>query len=250
MCCFEGREGALKNKKGNVSLNQERMKKIIMLFLMVTLVSCMPAFSQKTCVIASAEDHVPIREALIHTDNNHWARSDYRGYWTMKYQFDSATVSKSGYLKTSIKLKELPDTIFLIPDSKQLGTVEVWGKNQQHIREMEQQVKEAAKDVPQQTGVSFDLANMLDIRGRRDRKHLKSAHELLGEYDKKDPIVSAYEQATGKKYQLEQPGNGSAKYKLKHPEIESSNSGPTRSRTEVENKKTHVFVESSVGITQ
>ena len=226
------------------------MRKVIMIFLMVVLASCMPAFSQKTCVIASAEDHVPIREALIHTDNNHWARSDYRGYWTMKYQFDSATVSKSGYLKTRVKLKELPDTIFLIPDSKQLGTVEVWGKNQQHVREMEQQVKDAAKDVPQQTGVSFDLANMLDKRGRRDRKHLKNAHELLGEYDKKDPIVSAYEQATGKKYQLEQPESINTKYKLKRPEIKSPNSDSIHSETETGKKKTHVFVESSVGITQ
>lgn len=191
----------------------------------MTLVLGVPAFAQKTCVIASAEDHVPIREALIHTDNNHWARSDYRGYWTMKYQFDSATVSKSGYLKTRVTFKELPDTIFMIPDSKQLGTVEVWGKNQQHVKEMEQQVKDAAKNEPRQTGISFDLANMLDKRGRRDRKHLKGAHELLSEYDKKDPIVSAYEQATGKKYQLKQP------------------------EMETEKKKTHVFVESSVGIT-
>ena len=54
------------------------MKKII--FLMITLLSMASmVYAQKTCVIASAEDHVPIREALIHTNNNHWARTDYRG---------------------------------------------------------------------------------------------------------------------------------------------------------------------------
>ena len=95
------------------------MKKII--FLMITLLSMASmVYAQKTCVIASAEDHVPIREALIHTNNNHWARTDYRGYWSMKYQFDSATVSKSGFLKTTVYLKELPDTVFLIPESTQL----------------------------------------------------------------------------------------------------------------------------------
>ena len=110
------------------------MKKLLLMICLLMIVGL--AKAQKTCVIASAEDHVPIREALIHTDNNHWARTDYRGYFTMKYQFDSATVSKQGYLKTTIYLKNLPDTVFLLPESQQLGTVEVWGKNQQHVRDM------------------------------------------------------------------------------------------------------------------
>lgn len=170
--------------------------------------------AQKACVVASAEDHVPIREALIRTNNNHWARTDYRGYWTMKYQFDSATVSKSGFLKTTVYLKELPDTVFLLPESRQLGTVEVWGKNQEHIKNMEEQVKNAAGCTPQQGGASFDLANMLDRRGRRDHRHLKNAKKILDDYDRKDPIVAAYEQATGKKYELKT---------LKELEIQDSN---------------------------
>ena len=182
-----------------------KMKKII-LILMGAWLSVVLAMAQKTCVVANAEDHVPIREALIHTDNNHWARTDYRGYWTMKYQFDSATVSKPGFLKTTVYLKELPDTLFMIPESRQLGTVEVWGKNQEHVKMMEQQVKDAASQTPRQSnGVSFDLANMLDSRGRRDHKHLNNAKKILSEYDRKDPIVSAYEQATGKKYELKDP---------------------------------------------
>src|SRR5574344_1026657 len=105
------------------------MKRIILILTVLLAMLGQVAYAQKTCVIASAENHVPIREALIHTNNNHWARTDYRGYWSMKYQFDSATVSKSGFLKTTVYLKELPDTVFLIPESTQLGTVEVWGKD-------------------------------------------------------------------------------------------------------------------------
>ena len=167
---------------------------------MMACMSVSLAMAQKTCVIASAEDHVPIREVLIHTDNNHWARTDYRGYWTMKYQFDSATVSKPGFLKTTIYLKNLPDTLFLIPESHQLGTVEVWGKGQEHVKNMEKQAQNAAANTPQQGGISFDFANMLDKRGRRDHKHLKKAKKILGEYERKDPIVSAYEKATGQQY--------------------------------------------------
>ncbi len=186
------------------------MRKII-LMLWLACLSITWAKAQKTCVIASAEDHVPIREALIHTDNNHWARTDYRGYWTMKYQFDSATVSKKGFLRTRVYYKELPDTVFMIPDSHQISTVEVWGKSQEHVKDMNQQFSQAAAEAGRNAAlgktkvVGFDLGNMLDGRGRRDRKHLRKAQENLTEYDKKDPIVSAYEQATGKKYQLEAP---------------------------------------------
>lgn len=160
------------------------------------------AMAQKTCVIASAEDHVPVREALIHTDNNHWARTDYRGYWTMKYQFDSATVSKPGFLKTTIYLKNLPDTVFLLPHSHQLTEVEVWGENMPGIKNIQKDAHRQAEiggaNAP--NGASFDFAKMLDKRGRRDGKHLREAHKIFSEMGRVDPIVAAYEKATGKKY--------------------------------------------------
>lgn len=181
------------------------MMRKICLAIVLAMVPVIQALAQKTCVIASAEDHVPIREALIRTDNNHWARTDYRGYWTMKYAFDSVTVSKKGFLKTTVSYKELPDTLFLLPESQQLGTVEVWGKNQEHVKEMTNQFDAEAEEAARNASLGkinvagFDLGNMLDGRGRRDRKHLKKAREYMKEYDKKDPIVAAYEQATGKK---------------------------------------------------
>lgn len=153
------------------------MKRLI-IWVLMAFVMFVEVMAQKTCVVANAEDHVPIKEALIHTNNNHWARTDYRGYWSMKYQFDSATVSKSGFLKTTVYLKELPDTVFLIPESTQLGTVEVWGKDQQHVKDMEDQVQQAASMIGSgTTGIGIDLGNMLDSRGRRDQKHLRNARK-------------------------------------------------------------------------
>lgn len=196
------------------------MKRLIIGFL-VTFMMFVEVMAQKTCVVANAEDHVPIKEALIHTNNNHWARTDYRGYWSMKYQFDSATVSKSGFLKTTVYLKELPDTVFLIPESTQLGTVEVWGKDQQHVKDMEDQVQQAASMIGSgTTGIGIDLGNMLDSRGRRDQKHLRNARKILGEYDKKAPIVSAYEQATGKQIHLSP--SGMKKEEESVPELEKN----------------------------
>lgn len=189
------------------------MKKII--FLMITLLSMASmVYAQKTCVIASAEDHVPIREALIHTNNNHWARTDYRGYWNMRYQFDSATVSKPGYIKATIRYQELPDTVFLLPEAKQIGEVTVWGKNQEHIDNMEEQIQEKVNSVPTSPGgIGFDAFGWMDKQGSRDRKHKKQAQEIFKKMDRKDPIVSAYEKATVKKYELKNPINLSANKK-------------------------------------
>ncbi len=39
------------------------------------------------------------------------------------------------------------------------------------------------------SGASFDLAKMLDKRGRRDSKHLREAHKIFGEMGRKDPSV-------------------------------------------------------------
>lgn len=182
------------------------MKKILLIMIVMMAFSWQAILAQKTCVIASAEDHVPIREALIHTNNNHWARTDYRGYWTMRYQFDSATVSKPGYIKATIRYKELPDTVFLLPEAKQIGEVTVWGKNQEHIKGMLDGIQQQINETPTSpTGFGFDAFGWMDKQGRRDRKHLKEAKKIFKNMDKKDPIVSAYEQATGKKYELQSP---------------------------------------------
>ncbi len=194
------------------------MKKII--FLMITLLSMASmVYAQKTCVIASAEDHVPIREALIHTNNNHWARTDYRGYWNMRYQFDSATVSKPGYIKATIRYQELPDTVFLLPEAKQIGEVTVWGKNQENAGKVKNQACQEAIEAGRNAAlghtrlVGFDLGNMMDSQGRRDHKHLKEAKKVFSKMENKDPLINAYEKATGKKYELKNPINLSANNK-------------------------------------
>lgn len=187
------------------------MKRIIGIIAILLVFAWQSAVAQKTCVIASAEDHVPIREALIHTDNNHWARTDYRGYFTMRYQFDSATVSKPGYIKATIYLKNLPDTVFLLPQAKQIGEVTIWGNKQENINGMLGGIQKKISEEPHPaSGVGFDAFGWMDKRGNRDRKHLKQAKKIFQDMDKKDPIVSAYEEATGKKYQLQDPHDVSA----------------------------------------
>lgn len=171
-------------------MKQRRRKYIQLLTALLLLLIGQEARAQKTCVIASAENHVPIREALIHTNNNHWARTDYRGYWSMRYQFDSATVSKPGFIKATIRYRELPDTVFLLPESKQIGEVTVWGKNQESAGKMKSQASLEAAEAGRNAAlghtrlVGFDLGNMMDSQGRRDQKHLKEAKKIFSKMEK------------------------------------------------------------------
>ena len=133
------------------------MKKII--FLMITLLSMAPWSLRRKHASSHLRGSCAYQGSLIHTNNNHWARTDYRGYWNMRYQFDSATVSKPGYIKATIRYQELPDTVFLLPEAKQIGEVTVWGKNQEHIDNMEEQIQEKVNSVPTSPGgIGFDAS--------------------------------------------------------------------------------------------
>lgn len=216
-------------------------------YLLVMIVWCVgtPVLAQKTCVVASAEDHVPIREALIHTDNNHWARTDYRGYFTMKYQFDSATVSRTGYVKTTIYLKNLPDTVFLLPEAKQIGEVEVWGKSQENAKSMSDQSTKEATEAGKNAALGhtqvlrFDMEGLFDGRGRRDRRHMKKAQQVFNDIEeasvKEDPIEAAY------KNEMARKNNGSA-------ELEKQDA--TKEKSEEKQKKLQISIESSASISK
>ena len=93
--------------------------------------------------------------------------------------------------------KELKDTTYLIPEGKTIDEVTVWGKN--HIKD---NVNEWKRNTPVSApssgmvSIGFDFANMIDKRGRRDRKHLRITREKFQEMDNSgDPVERAYLEA-------------------------------------------------------
>nr|MBP7472864.1 hypothetical protein [Prevotella sp.] len=171
------------------------MKRLSIILLFAFIVSAINA--QRTCVIADMETHLPIKEVLIHTNTNHWARTNYTGQFSMTYAFDSATVSKPGYIATTVYLNELPDTVYLLPQAQQLKEVQVWGKDSKHITDMQKLVTRNLSDYvakPAGASAAFDFGNILDARGRRDAHHSRDAHGIINDLENTgDPIVNAYE---------------------------------------------------------
>ncbi|MCO6026586.1 hypothetical protein NG821_12195 [Prevotella cerevisiae] len=172
---------------------------VLILCLLVGIV----AYAQRTCVIADMETHVPIKDVIVHTNTDHWARTDYRGYFAMHYSFDSASVSKIGYLKTYIYNKNLPDTVFLLQQAHQLHEVEVFGNDlgKQNANSIGNSSSQAAKEVVVPKGLAnFNAFGWMDRRGNRDRRHQKKAQSVISELDSQqqessgDPILEAFHQ--------------------------------------------------------
>ena len=87
-----------------------------------------------------------------------------------------------------LKREEVRDTLFLIPTVHMLPEVTV-SELAPEIKMMikgwvAQAVAEGAAMAPQGIA-SFDFANMLDRRRRRDKKHLEKAKEVLEKWDEK-----------------------------------------------------------------
>lgn len=168
------------------------------ILLLVLLLACTYVWGQHSCVIADMESRLPLKDALIHTNTNHWAKTDYTGQFEMKYYFDSLTVSKNGYVKVTVRLEAIPDTIFLLPQARQLTEVQVWGTKEQHLRDMMDHIRTNISQTPSSTsGIGgMDFLGWLDRRAKRDARHKRKAGEVFRELDKAgDPIEEAYKQA-------------------------------------------------------
>ena len=149
---------------------------------------------QHRLVVCDIETRVPIRGVIVSTENGYRDTSNYRGICYVPDDFDTLVVSKASYLSEVMFRKDLKDTTYLIPEGKSIGEVTVWGKTT--IKDKVNRWKRNTTVLNSSSGLSFDFANILDKRGRRDRKHLRITKEKFKEMDdSEDPIEKAYNQA-------------------------------------------------------
>lgn len=149
-------------------------------------------------VVADIETRVPVRGAIVATKNGYRDTTNYRGVCFIPVQFDTISVMQAKYLTERLTLKETKDSTYLIPNSHQITEVTVWGDGQPKVTKgLQDAITQAAKEsAPVHSGIGFDFANLLDRRGRRDRKHLEKTRGLFNQIDQsKDPIVEAYKKA-------------------------------------------------------
>lgn len=153
---------------------------------------------QRKLVVADMETRVPMRGVIVSTQDGYRDTTNWRGVCYVPQTFDTLTVYKPNYIPERLVQKELKDSTYLIPAGSAISEVTVWGKNdlQDGINAW---IGGQSLPLPDpSTGVigRFDLSNMLDRRGRRDRRHLRRLQQRFSEIEQsEDPIVRAYEQA-------------------------------------------------------
>lgn len=155
----------------------------------------------KKLVVIDIETKVPMRGVIVSTKHGYRDTTNWRGICHVPAAFDTLTVFKHNYIPERLVANELKDTTVLIPSGSAISEVTVWGKNN-----INQNVKKGIEDQPLPNpsnaaiSYSFDFANLIDRRGRRDRKHLRNVKQKFQELDVTgDPIVEAYNKAIEEK---------------------------------------------------
>ena len=142
------------------------MKRIILILTVLLAMLGAGAYAQKTCVIASAENHVPIREALIHTNNNHWARTDYRGYGRC-----AISLIQQPY-RNLVLSRQLSGTrncriLFLFAGCQTIRRSDSLGQKSGRHQNMEEDIQEKINSLPtSSTGIGFDAFGWMDKQGK------------------------------------------------------------------------------------
>lgn len=97
-------------------------------------------------VVADMESRVPLRDVIIHTNDNQSAKTIWDGTFSLNDGFDRISFSHPLYEKRYVLKSELKgDTIFLLPKMNTLREVVIYGE-----RRFDKRMAEMMKPSPQQ----------------------------------------------------------------------------------------------------
>lgn len=101
------------------------MRRLLILSLLATSASA----EAQQYVVADMESRAPIRDVLIHTDDNQDTRSNWDGTFSLHEGFGKINLSHLNYEKRYILKSELKgDTIWLMPNMNALREVVIYGE--------------------------------------------------------------------------------------------------------------------------
>lgn len=121
------------------------MRRLLILSLLATSASA----EAQQYVVADMESRAPIRDVLIHTDDNQDTRSNWDGTFSLHEGFGKINLSHLNYEKRYILKSELKgDTIWLMPNMNALREVIIYGERRfdNRMAEMRKSTKEQTVD--------------------------------------------------------------------------------------------------------
>ena len=174
------------------------MRRLLILSLLATSASA----EVQQYVVADMESRAPIRDVLIHTDDNQDTRSDWDGTFSLHEGFGKINLSHLNYEKRYILKSELKgDTIWLMPNMNALREVVIYGERRfdNRMAEMRKSTKDQTVDaqlarikIPSGPNVlaiaswlfENTLGKNLEKRAQR-KKALKAVRQQEAEYQQR-----------------------------------------------------------------
>ena len=158
------------------------------IIFITVLLTAMYASAQRKIVVVDMETHIPIAGVSVKTDSAHAVITDINGIANIAERFDSISFNHMKYLSDKVTFEEMKDTMFLVPKNLMLPDVVITGLNpdlKKALKKNHERIMEQSTLQLKSNGLTFDFANMIDRRARRDRKHYKKAKKILREWDAK-----------------------------------------------------------------
>jgi len=159
-----------------------------MFFLLLCGIVSIEMQAQRRIIVIDMDTNLPVKDVSVKIDSLKVVQTDYLGRIDVPVVFDSIAFSHMRYEYERITMAELTDTMFLLPKEHMLPEVRVTELNPRAKGVISGWVMAGAMEgaaLAPRGVASFDFANLLDRRGRRDRKHLKRAQKILKEWDEK-----------------------------------------------------------------
>lgn len=154
---------------------------IALIFLLLTALS---AQAQLEAVVANMETGVPIRDAVIYTNEGVDTLTKWDGTFCLKDTFQRFTVSHPAFIGRIVDAGDFHngDTIKLIPKEGYIGEVTVWGKK----RKIEFDMKTNSVDAQLQRSTlqGFNPLGLLQLIGKKggSSKKRNKLKEVLDNY--------------------------------------------------------------------
>lgn len=150
----------------------------------ITMAVCQGLHAQRRITVIAFETGKPLSGVTVKVDSL-LKKTDKRGHVDISERFDSISFSHLEYSFEKLRQPELTDTMYLFPKKYALKEVVVTGVGPD-LRKSIEKDRERWLSGPHTTQLlTFDFANILDRRGRHDRKQLKRIREILRKFDEK-----------------------------------------------------------------
>lgn len=146
------------------------MRFLIFFVLQTTAAGCL---AQVRGLVAGTDTRLPLRDALVITDNGQRTRTDYLGRFTVERPFRSASIGCAGYVAVSRSVEEMRrDTVFLLPTLVKLEGAVVYAPKRQ--ADPKKWARDACAGVTDKGPTGFNLWGFLSLFGSGQR-HVSEA---------------------------------------------------------------------------